>query len=68
MYIFERGLGLGSSTWDLVMLWLAEDALKAELAILACLPVRVVSQKSACAYMVYAIVWGKAGKFTGGFV
>lgn len=53
---------------ELMAILLMELAERAEQAAIARHPAIVVSQKTACAYEVYATSWGKAGKFTGGFV
>lgn len=53
---------------ELTALYLKEVSERAEQATIAYHPTIVVFQKTACAYEVYATTWGKAGKFTGGFV
>lgn len=53
---------------ELVALRLMELAERAEQAVVARRPVTTESQKTACAYEVYATQWGKSGKYTGGYV
>lgn len=53
---------------ELRLLLMEEAAERAEQAILASHPVRVASQKTACAYVVHAFSWGPHGQYTSGFV